>query len=1223
MHPRDMLTCTATTTTATTTATATSTEAHADEEEDAYLAQRQSTMDSATLNKLLKAEKHLTQAGQATSNVWKLIGMKVPIDENEVPTAAAVAAIAATPAPVHNVASSPGRHVRSSVRRKLSTQLSDDISSGSFLCTGGPTSPLHGGGTTTHRATNTAILRDVASDFCDMWTSPTPRSTSSETRSTSPHCYPPVDLGRADSSASNTRNSLGCPPVCSSTTTQSNSLFERPHFGLSSSARAVDAHGASDSSNVLVENGRSRSTHSSSTTSSSATNNPTPSNNNPTPSNNVFGFTRSTTAPLSDVTLFTFTVKKSDSVLEKLGSKRASIQLQVDVDERMLYFLSAHDQREEYSCAAVTAKPQSRLGMQLKIQTGNASVNKKITFYSTEDRANFVQALEQGKVMYSKKTVTTAPPVRAPPTAEVIEETVSTVSSTCERSKLRDSLVSDHFQLLPGESVLEHVQRVTNLVVMSQSDRAVQGVLKITSHRITFVPYDASWKFGSFELPLAAIDLITRDGLMLLITCKDLRTLRLAMHDAYSRKKGYDQLPSTPDFRWLNLLTLRMKPPNMIGALFAFDYHTEKAKQRGAPLSEKHNGWFVYSPFAEYQRLGFLSAKKHPEEEGVITWRLLKNSKFRFSPTYPQLMVVPSLMSEEQLVQSARFRSRARLPVVVWRHPVNKSVLSRSSQPNYGMAGNRSEPDRILLRAYRDSANKNSSNMSPPLHIIDARKPIATKGNRLKGKGVENSQHYDNATIEFMGIANIHKMRESLDALKSLVSPSSVEDGDKHYHNRLENTRWLKHVMRVLSGARRVAEVLHEDGASVLVHCSDGWDRTPQLAALAQLILDPFYRSLRGFASLVEKEWCSFGHKFADRIGVGKDITDQPNERSPVMLQFLDCVWQMTRQFPTCFEFNEKFLLHISDSLISGLYGTFLYNSERERVLDKVWERTESVWTPVLENPGPFKNPLYRPTNRVLYPRANLKRVVLWDGMFFRWDPESHPDYMEYMDPVEKPDDEASNHEFDDDGSPRDTSVLDPPSVMPIGGDLEDKVELDIDVIHDFDEFRAKTLSDCSDMSDDDDFEISPNVKTRYDGMSSLTLDELNMTTSATSEADSEGSVSAENRLPVVDEGVLSRYHRGVEERTRQRAQGRNIREALLLAPDQSRIKYLEQLLSESVARELQLEAELDSVLHRGVRVSSIASNGNANGVGSNNGSNVVGGSGNSNETGSVSSRKE
>ncbi|OWZ12451.1 Myotubularin [Phytophthora megakarya] len=1103
-----------------------------DEQDDAYLAQRQSTMDSATLDKLLMAEKNLAQAGQATTNVWKLIG-KLPGEEGESPPPPASNLSQSVSMPSRQnsrsavnfsasqgVGSSP-RRARTATRHKISTQASDDKFKGA-------SSPNGKWATAPSRGELVIDTSEAANDRSS------PRYNMEIPR-------PEVAVGRS---------SLG-----SYASTQSNSFYDRP----APFARAMDT--LSDSNNFLVENGRSRSTHSS----------------------NVFGFSRNA-APLSEVTLFTFTVKKSDSVLEKLGSKRASIQLQVDVDERMLYFLSAHDQREEYSCAAVTAKPQSRLGMQLKIQTGNASVNKKITFYSTEDRANFVQALEQGKVMYNKKIATAATPSRVP--TEVIDEAASTVSSTFDRSKqLRDSMVSDHFQLLPGESVLEHVQRVTNLVVMSQSDRAVQGVLKITSYRITFVPYDASWKFGSFELPLAAIDLITRDGLMLLITCKDLRTLRLAMHDAYSRKKGYDQLPSTPDFRWLNLLTLRMKPPNMIGALFAFDYHTEKAKQRGAALPEKHNGWFVYSPFAEYQRLGFLSSKKLPETEGLITWRLLKNSKFRFSPTYPQLMVVPSLMSEEQLVQSARFRSRAR---------------------------NRSEPDRILLRAYRDSANKNNSNMSPPLHIIDARKPIATKGNRLKGKGVENSQHYDNATIEFMGIANIHKMRESLDALKALVSPSSVEDGDKHYHNRLENTRWLKHVMRVLSGARRVAEVLHEDGASVLVHCSDGWDRTPQLVALAQLILDPFYRSIRGFASLVEKEWCSFGHKFADRIGVGKDITDQPNERSPVMLQFLDCVWQMTRQFPTCFEFNEKFLIHISDSLISGLYGTFLYNSERERVLDKVWERTESVWTPVLENPGPYKNPLYRPTNRVLYPRANLKRVVLWDGMFFRWDPESHPDYMEFMDPVDKPDDDTSTQDYDEDGSPRGASVLDSPSVMPIGGYLEDKVELDIDVIHDW----GKALSECSDMSDDDDFEISPSVTARYDGTSTLTSDELNMTIPGSADTYSESSGSTNSRF-ALDDAVVTRYHRGVEERTRQRAQGRNIREALLLAPDQSRVKYLEQLLSESVARELQLEAELDSVVHRATRGTSVASNGNANGSTSNN-VNVAGG-GNS-ENGSTHS---
>ncbi len=51
----------------------------------------------------------------------------------------------------------------------------------------------------------------------------------------------------------------------------------------------------------------------------------------------------------------------------------------------------------------------------------------------------------------------------------------------------------------------------------------------------------------------------------------------------------------------------------------------------------------------------------------------------------------------------------------------------------------------------------------------------------------------------------------------------------------------------MLGGAVRVAEVLERHKASVLVHCTDGWDRTAQLAALAMLMLDPDYRTIRGF----------------------------------------------------------------------------------------------------------------------------------------------------------------------------------------------------------------------------------------------------------------------------------------------------------------------------------------------------------------------------------------
>ena len=56
------------------------------------------------------------------------------------------------------------------------------------------------------------------------------------------------------------------------------------------------------------------------------------------------------------------------------------------------------------------------------------------------------------------------------------------------------------------------------------------------------------------------------------------------------------------------------------------------------------------------------------------------------------------------------------------------------------------------------------------------------------------------------------------------------------------------------------------------------------------------------------------------------------SERSPVFLQFIDCVYQLQEQFPNVFEYNSRLLTALFDEVYSCRFGTFLYNTEKQRV---------------------------------------------------------------------------------------------------------------------------------------------------------------------------------------------------------------------------------------------------------------------------------------------------
>uniref|UniRef100_A0A8I3WMJ2 Myotubularin n=1 Tax=Callithrix jacchus TaxID=9483 RepID=A0A8I3WMJ2_CALJA len=387
---------------------------------------------------------------------------------------------------------------------------------------------------------------------------------------------------------------------------------------------------------------------------------------------------------------------------------------------------------------------------------------------------------------------------------------------------------------------------------------------------------------------------------------------------------------------------------------------------------EKFNvdGWTVYNPVEEYRRQGL------PNHHWRITFI---NKCYELCDTYPALLVVPYRATDDDLRRVATFRSRNRIPVLSWIHPENKTVIVRCSQPLVGMSGKRNKDDEKYLDVIRET-NKQISKLT----IYDARPSVNAVANKATGGGYESDDAYHNAELFFLDIHNIHVMRESLKKVRDIVYPNVEES---HWLSSLESTHWLEHIKLVLTGAIQVADRVSSGKSSVLVHCSDGWDRTAQLTSLAMLMLDSFYRSIEGFEILVQKEWISFGHKFASRIGHGdKNHTD--TDRSPIFLQFVDCVWQMSKQFPTAFEFNEQFLIIILDHLYSCRFGTFLFNCESARERQKVTERTVSLWSLINSNKEKFKNPFYtKEINRVLYPVASMRHLELWVNYYIRWNP--------------------------------------------------------------------------------------------------------------------------------------------------------------------------------------------------------------------------------------------
>ena len=410
--------------------------------------------------------------------------------------------------------------------------------------------------------------------------------------------------------------------------------------------------------------------------------------------------------------------------------------------------------------------------------------------------------------------------------------------------------------------------------------------------------------------------------------------------------------------------------------------HTNIATEyrKNHPLYKKKNfedGWNLYNPEKEFARQGIFNLCYEVNKK-ILFRKTRLNENYSLCPTYPKFLITVAEITDSDYKCSAEFRTKNRLPTLAYYDPNNGGTIWRSAQTKSGIAGNRNKYDEDLL-LYITRVSK-----ARKLYIYDCRPYLSAVANRLKGAGYENTENYPGSEIFFCEIENIHTARNSLNKIYSMLKSNRFSE-DKDFFSNFESSGWPSFIFGIILASENIASAVRK-GYSVLIHCSDGWDRCSQLTAFAQLLIDPFFRTIKGYMTLIEKDFLSFGHQFRLRNGYYSKEEKSDNQNSPILLQFLDATHQLLVQYPMYFEFNMKFLLFIANNINSGLYGTFLYDCEKDREKQNAKTQTMSCWTEILNNINFYKNQFYDEKSRKIYfftPNFSMSRIRLWDEYFF------------------------------------------------------------------------------------------------------------------------------------------------------------------------------------------------------------------------------------------------
>ncbi|KAH0539767.1 myotubularin-related protein 10-B [Cotesia glomerata] len=534
-------------------------------------------------------------------------------------------------------------------------------------------------------------------------------------------------------------------------------------------------------------------------------------------------------------------------------------------------------------------------------------------------------------------------------------------------SSRRNSVNDNNVKLLPGEVVIAEAQSVLMFSPVSDLKQGISGILAVTNFKLTFITTEDSNSedinrqqnhfYGYTDSCLTNIDeiyLIIGDKkrkLMpggtvpskvkgIFIVCKNFRTW------SFSFK-------FSPVGHGKNLLTtlLHHAFPRRHQLLFAYDYKEPYYSSVDKKVK-------LFRSMSDWQNE--LNRTSCNNEHTKKNWRLSSaNLRYQLSTSLPEYIIVPASVTDSQLTGAASHFQDNRPPVWSWSNHRGAALVKMSE----------------LIPTISERTQEN-------IMLENIRK--------------SHPQKLAMAVLDLNKDVNVKTVANGFSKFISLCSPDNIRQfwlQDNNFYSLLESTKWLKFVSYCLQKAVEASDHLNS-GTSVILQENAGRDLCCVISSLVQLILDPYFRTITGFQTLLQKEWVAAGHPFCDRLG---HIIKPNSEKSPIFLIYLDCVWQLCQQYPSKFEFTETYLTSLWDTAHVSIFDTFIFNCERDRtnaatdinnplVLRSVWDwREQFTDQDILLFYSPFFNSADE--KKYLKPQFSVSCLELWTQCYFRWIP--------------------------------------------------------------------------------------------------------------------------------------------------------------------------------------------------------------------------------------------